>query len=67
MKASSFAQDEKTYSTVEVEFFDKNFHAMIKLDNEFHLEIAAMNYRGLVLASKGPNSREPDEDGYMNE
>jgi len=40
---------------------------MLKLENEYFFELAAMNYRGIVLASKGPNGREPDEDGYMND
>lgn len=29
--------------------------------------MAAMNYRGLILASKGPNNRDLEEDGYMND
>jgi hypothetical protein len=26
-----------------------------------------MNYRGFVLASKGPNNRESDENGYLKD
>jgi hypothetical protein len=66
VKATSYAQDDKTFRSIEVEFFDR-IYSMIKLDNEHHFEMAAMNYRALILASKGPNNRDPDEEGYVND
>lgn len=40
---------------------------MIKLEDQYRFEMASMNYRGVVLASRGPNNRELDEDGYAED
>lgn len=67
MKSCSYTLNEKTYKNIDVEFFDKNFYVPLKFDNDQNYEMAAMNYRGLVLASKGPNNRDTGEDGYLND
>jgi hypothetical protein len=56
VKASKYVVDERTLRTIEVTFHDKYLHTPISLDNDRKYELAALNYCGLVLASKGPNN-----------
>lgn len=42
----------KQYTSIDVEFSDKNFHRNICINDDFGSSMATMNYTGLALASK---------------
>jgi chromosome transmission fidelity protein 4 len=48
---------------IEFEFFDSTFYKKFKMPNAQRYAMATLNYRGCVLASKGPN--DIDDDGYV--
>ncbi|CAD8097954.1 unnamed protein product [Paramecium primaurelia] len=48
---------------IEFEFFDSTFYKKFKISNQQRYAIGTLNYRGCVLASKGPNDL--DDQGYL--
>lgn len=52
----------KNTKIIEFEFFDSTFHRKFKLENSENYCLATMNYRGCVVACKGPNDL--NKDGY---
>ncbi|CAK83745.1 unnamed protein product (macronuclear) [Paramecium tetraurelia] len=53
----------KNTNMIEFEFFDSTFYKKFKISNQQRYAIGTLNYRGCVLASKGPNDL--DEQGYL--
>jgi hypothetical protein len=45
-------REEVVYTSVDVEFSDKNFHRNLVINDDFGVSLAALNYTGLFLASK---------------
>ena len=41
------------YTSVDVDFTDKNFHSNIRINDDFKSSMASLNYTGLLLASRG--------------
>jgi hypothetical protein len=52
---------EEQESVIEVQFEDKNFYKQFKIKNSNNYSLAALNYRGLVLASKGQSDANDNE------
>jgi hypothetical protein len=42
----------QTFTSIDVEFSDKNFHRNICVNDDFGSSMATLNYSGMVLASK---------------
>jgi hypothetical protein len=55
---------EKLYTSIDVEFSDKNFHRNLAINDDFGVSMAALNYTGLFLASR---SQQVDLDKYEND
>jgi len=41
------------YTSVDVDFNDKNFHSNIRINDDFKSSMASLSYTGLLLASRG--------------
>lgn len=52
------------YTSVDVDFTDKNFHSNIRINDDFKSSMASLSYGGLLLASKG---EEQDLDKYEDD
>lgn len=52
----------KTTKVIEFEFFDSLFYRKFRLENNENFSLGSMNYRGCVVACKGPN--EVGKEGY---
>lgn len=53
------------FTSIDVEFTDKNFHRNFSINDDFNVSMACLNYSGLFLASKG--ERMQDLDAYEEE
>jgi len=40
------------YTSIDIEFSDRNFHRNLRINDDFNSCMAIMNYTGLVTASK---------------
>jgi hypothetical protein len=45
-------RSEFQYTSIDVEFANKNFHRNLVINDDFWISMAALNYTGLALASK---------------
>ena len=54
-------REEVVYTSVDVEFSDKNFHRNLSINDDFGISLAALNYTGLFLARKAQHL---DQDDY---
>lgn len=54
-------REEFQFTTVDVEFMDKNYHRNLVINDDFKSTMAAMNFNGLILANK---AEEQDQDKY---
>ena len=41
------------YTSIDVDFQDKNFHRGFSISDDFQVEMACLNYSGLLVASRG--------------
>ena len=57
-------RNELHYSTVDVEFLNRNFHKNLSIRDDFGVSMAAMNYSGVILASQ---TEEKNDDEYEND
>jgi hypothetical protein len=57
-------RNELHYSTVDVEFTNRNFHKNLSIRDDFGVCMAAMNYSGVILASQ---TEEKNDDEYEND
>jgi len=46
-------RDEFNYTSLDVEFTNKNFHRNLAINDDFGVQMAALGYAGMVVASKG--------------
>ena len=51
MVGTCSVRNELHYSTVDVEFTNRNFHKNLSIRDDFGVSMAAMNYSGVLLAS----------------
>lgn len=54
----------QNFTSIDVEFSDKNFHRSICINDDFESSMASLNYTGMVLASK---AEEIDLDQYEDD
>ncbi len=52
MVGTIWLRNEVQYTSVDVEFNNKNFHRNIMINDDYGAEFAALNYSGMILASK---------------
>ena len=52
MVGTIWLRQELQYTSVDVEFSNKNFHRNLMFNDDYGAELAALNYSGLVLASR---------------
>ncbi len=57
-------RDEFNYTSLDVEFTNKNFHRNLAINDDFGVQMAALGYAGMVVASKG---EQQDLDNYEEE
>lgn len=50
------------FTSIDVEFTDRNFHRNFSINDDFNVSMACLNYSGLFIASKG--ERMQDLDNY---
>jgi hypothetical protein len=43
---------EFTFTAIDVEFMNKNFHRNLTINDDFGIEMVVMNYTGLMMANK---------------
>jgi hypothetical protein len=43
---------EFSFTSIDVEFMNKNFHRNLQLNDDFGIELAVLNYTGLMMASR---------------
>ena len=58
---SVFLRKELNYVSIDVEFMNKAFHRNLSLNDDYGVSMAAINYSGMIVASKG---EETDLDKY---
>ena len=51
-------------TSIDVDFSNKNFHRNLVLSDDYQVSMAALNYSGMLLASKGSDT---NEDEYEND
>ena len=54
-------REEFQFTAIDVEFMNKNFHRNLTLNDDFGISMAALNYAGLLMASK---AQQQDMDDY---
>ena len=64
MVGTCSVRNELHYSTVDVEFTNRNFHKNLSIRDDFGVSMAAMNYSGVILASQ---TEEKNDDEYEND
>ena len=52
MVGTIWLRQELQYTSVDVEFTNKNFHRNLMFNDDYGAEMAAINYSGLILASR---------------
>ena len=57
-------RNELHYSTVDIEFTNRNFHKNLSINDDFGVCMAAMNYSGVIMASQVD---ENNEEEYEND
>ena len=64
MVGTCIVRHELHYSTVDVEFTNKNFHKNLSIRDDFGVSMAAMNYSGVIMASAAEekNDNEYEDD-----
>ena len=45
-------RQEFQFTSIDVEFMNKNFHRNLALNDDFGISMAVLNYGGLLMASK---------------
>jgi hypothetical protein len=45
-------RQEFQFTAIDVEFMNKNFHRNLTLNDDFGIQLVALNYTGLLMASK---------------
>ena len=53
MVGTVWLREEFQFTSIDVEFFNKNFHRNLVINDDYGVTMAAMNYSGMVIASKG--------------
>ena len=64
MVGTCSVRNELHYSTVDIEFMNRNFHKNLSISDDFGVCMAAMNYSGVLMASQ---TDEKNEDEYEND
>ena len=64
MVGTCSVRNELHYSTVDVEFTNRNFHKNLSIRDDFGVSMASMNYSGVILASQ---TEEKNDDEYEND
>ena len=54
-------RQEFQYTSIDVEFANKNFHRNLALNDDFGISLATLNYTGLMMANKAVHT---DLDDY---
>ena len=64
MVGTCIVRNELHYSTVDIEFTNKNFHKNLSIRDDFGVSMAAMNYSGVIMASEAEekNDNEYEDD-----
>lgn len=52
MVGTVWVRNEVQYTSIDVEFTNKNFHRNLMFNDDYGAQMAAINYSGMILASK---------------
>ena len=55
---------ELAYTSIDIDFMNKNFHRNLSINDAFDVTMAAINYNGVLLASQ---AEEKNEDAYEDD
>lgn len=62
MIGSVVLRDELAYTSVDVDFTNKQLHRNIVINDDFGVIMASVGYSGMILASKGAENEDGEED-----
>ena len=62
MVATVVLREEHAYTSIDVDFTDKNKHRNIVINDDFGIVMAAVGHSGMFLASKGSQNGGPEDE-----